>query len=213
MFVIVLVITIGTVGFGAGFQGRINQQKRVSDEARKLSDMVTRDVQAASGSIFVGQGTDTYTFKSGVAEFACIESCILKNDRVSANDLSGSGLNQAANALVIAGKDSYKIYFSEGNKDKTAAIYYNEIKRTDVAKNTLYSIDIMSVRNDNNLISSSKADTTISFGGLCASDKISTRQQSYVQYYILSQTKDYIDVNVQNRARAEIRSTVTSRSY
>lgn len=213
MFVIVLVITIGTVGFGAGFQGRINQQKRVSDETRKLSDMITRDVQAASGEISVGQGTDVYNFKSGLAEFACIESCILKNNSISAMDLSGNALNQPANALVIAGKDSYKIYLSEGNKDKAVAIYYNEIKRTDISNNVLYSNDIMSIRKDKYLISSSKADTTIAFGGLCLSDNVSSRQQSYVQYYILSQTKDYVDVNVQNRARAEIRSTVTSRRY
>lgn len=213
MFVIVLVITIGTVGFGAGFQGRINQQKRVTDETRKLSDMITRDVQAARGEISVGQGTDVYNFKSGLAEFACIESCLLKNDRVAQADLSGDALNQPANALVIASENSYKIYLSERNKDKTPAIYYNEIKRTDVSNNVLYSNEIMSVRSEKYLISSSKVDTTIAFGGLCASDNISPRQQSFVQYYVLSQTKNYSDVAVQNRARAEIRSTATSRSY
>jgi len=213
MFVIVLVITIGTVGFGAGFQGRINQQKRVTDETRKLSDMITRDVQAARGEISVGQGTDVYNFKSGLAEFACIESCLLKNDRVAQADLSGDALNQPANALVIASENSYKIYLSEGNKDKTPAIYYNEIKRTDISNNVLYSNEIMSVRSEKYLISSSKVDTTIAFGGLCASDNISPRQQSFVQYYVLSQTKNYSDVAVQNRARAEIRSTATSRSY
>jgi len=213
MFVVVLIITIGTVGFGAGFQGRIGQQKRVTDETSRISDLIERDIRGANAEIKVAAGAQTYTFDHGLAEFVCIESCSLKNNNVASVELTNVDIADAANALVISANDSYKIYLSEGNKDKVAVVYYKEIKKSLFKDDVLSGNDIIMIRKSENQISSTKLETSIYFAGLASSMSGSTAQQDFVQFYIVSRSLDYNNAKVQNRAKSELRSIITSRRY
>ena len=213
LFVIVLVITIGTVGFGAGFQGRIALQRRVSDETRRVSDLNTRDVRAVNGTFKFVEGNKTYTFTGWLAEFYCIENCSLKNQLVPSKELTGVNSLEAANALIVSTKDSYKIYLSEGNKNKTPGIYYKEIVKDNTAETTFNSIDVIAIRKPENLITRENFESSVKFGGLAQATEATNKQQSFIQYLLLSRSKDYDTAKVQEKAKSEFRTTVTSISY
>ncbi len=213
LFVVVLVITIGTVGFSAGFQNRISSQKRATDEIRRISDLITRDVRSATSEAKIVQGTDSISFKNGLVELNCIESCQIKNNIIPSAEVSGDNYQNGANVLLIATADSYKVYFSEGNSTKFPAIYFKEIKFSTLKNNAISTQEIMNIRTNDYLISSSKLDTKIGFGGYCPNESVGSLLQPYAQYYIRSQSKNYVTSRVQDRAQATLRSSVTSRKY
>lgn len=87
IFVAIMVIATGVIAQGSSYSGKIKRLRETSQDARRLADMITRDIKAANAPVilnsellhdatpsdFCDQGPDagtTVTFKSGLVILA-----------------------------------------------------------------------------------------------------------------------------------------------
>lgn len=234
LFAMVMVMTTGTIASSSSYQSKLKAMRETGEESRRLADMLTNDIRSASQPVTFTINSTTYNFKNGLA--------FLKWNGVwnSRYDAAPSVAANDANVLIIATKDSYIIYStslldnrvcyqklpSAGITPSALATFISNlgacgsyITPTDDAAIYLAANRWIVIAGDNgdsiNNNNTDTRDTTIKFGGFLPSDAFissnpTLNQQPYVQFDIISETKS---TDVQSRSKAEIKSTVTSRSY
>lgn len=219
IFAMIMIITMGTVAQSSTYRSKLKTMREVNEETRMLADQITRDVRSAGSQARINAwdldvtpaGGAIKTFKNGLAILNCSASTCMFVNKSSSSGTVNNGSPFAvpdslnANTLIIATKDSYKIYvLANDNK----SIYYVSVSLS----TTLQWSTINSYRIAANKINSN--ETAINFGGFCPDDSnTSSVEQPYVQFYISSRTVGYDSMPPGQRALAELRSTVTGRSY
>ena len=205
IFATVMVMAVGIFGQSSSYRGKITTMRAVSEDSKRLADMITRDIRTASVSVDVTAGNPTVkkTFKGGVALLQCDTTC----DFAYPYSYSVEAFSGLANMLIIVNKDSYIVYVQSG-----AFLYRSSTQYTAPP-----SIDMLAAYNSTtapaNVISSSDLDTPVSFAGYAPDSTSVILQQPYIQFDIISKTKNYDTLAPNARAQMEIRSSVTARSF
>ncbi|MDP2337873.1 MAG: prepilin-type N-terminal cleavage/methylation domain-containing protein [Bacteroidota bacterium] len=216
IFAAVMIIVSATVSQGGSYYSKIKTQREASEETRKLADLISRDIRAANSnySVFITGGPIAFNFKNGLAILTCTGSAGPCTPKTIYSPALQDPFNDSGkpNVLVVAiSNGNFRVYVSWTVLNRTA-LYY---KKFDSAP----TIDqIVAIPNEAvNQISNRDNNTKVNFGGFCPDDDSNTAdpnpRQPYVQFFITAKTKDFDLLPVQSRARAEIRSMVTSRSY
>ena len=224
IFAIVMVIATGILGQSSSFRGKIKATREVSEDTKKISDMITRDVREAGYPARITLDSGTYDFKTGIVMInknatgdqnwpACFSApCIATYPTINSGIGGGGGA-----VLILASKDSYKIYhFNFGNSSyETKAIFYKTIPRLS-GTGTLVTLDKSYFTNpDNTFTKINSNNTEISFSGhgFAPDDTTATKQQPFLRFSITAQTKNYGSLTVNQKALMTIQSEVTARNF
>lgn len=261
IFAAVLVIATGILGQSSSFRGKIKATREVSEDTKRLADMITRDVRSANitGTVRARVINNNYidmTFKNGLAllncpkqmqaadptvgcyfvDYSVANGAYLNEDSVLAN-LNGG----VANTLIIfsnaSGTPAVKVYYSveETENINGADVTYNQLYYREFAgensfcsyysaasPNTpiIYNADHCPgptcVYDADYKIKNPYTDTRIIFNGYTRGEDgttLTSLQQPFIKFFIRSRTKNYVNLPPNSRAKMEIRSSVTARSF
>jgi len=228
IFSVVMVMTSGVISQSSGYQSKLQASRAVSEESRKIADAVSRDLRLADGNLEIklnSSDASVATFKSGVVLFQCASSCkyidsatATAPDNVPQN-LSENPANYKANALIVFSGDKYIFYHSVGGFIYSRTMAKAEIASWSDATGALRihnasakSIFSLMVNTDPFKVSSADMTNSLGFIGYTAADN-ATSIQSYVGYYIHTQTADYDNLAPFRRSETYIRSMITVRNY
>lgn len=213
IFAAVMVLTTGILGQSSSFRGKIRATREVSEETKKLADMITRNVRESNfpGKIELCIGTlatcttfQEKTFVNGTAIIHGIGFTTLGNSLYGSFENESTpassyndGTTNRGQVLVTTTKDKYRVMFASTLK----TVYYQEFPRVDSSGGliTLTAANLASVRGNNatgnvttlaNAIGNySKLATKIYFSGYAPSDDAAAKkQQPYIQFFIRSST-------------------------
>lgn len=187
IFTTVMVISMGIISEIVALQTKLRVMRESTNNAKMLSDMITRDIHSAKGTPSVTLFGTSYS--SGLALFNCAAgSC------TPATDAGAS-----ANTIIAFSSDKFtSYYFDNDNK-----VHYREGA---AAPNLTELTSATSIVPNNYLV----------FAGLSgyAPAKDTQKIQPYLNFKITVETPDYnSSQNASRKARAVIQSTVTSRNY
>lgn len=239
IFAGVMVIATGILGQSSSFRGKIKATRETSEEARRLADMITRDVRSANSAIKIdsqlqsvaGDGSCSGTSTGGTLNFTtglALLAWQVAGDQAAKKDVHCVGHEAPANiaadliqnkhqVLVIGVGDKYKFYGSTihmNNPSNPNTVYYKEIPKTDMASDTIITqAYIYTLFDDVNLISSSNLDVMIQFGGYAPYVEHTPAWQPLIKFNIIAATKNYDSSSVTQRAKITIESAVTARSF
>jgi len=221
LFAMVMLLTTGTIASSSSYQGKLKAMREANEETRRMAGLVTEDVRSANSSLTITalvSGVSTQRkFKNGLALLNCnAATCTFANNALPSGNINdgtplpASGSTVNANTLIISTKDKIKVYVSSTD-NKT--IYYASLPVSSIS-----SANIIAIRVSTNIINSvsggaSINEMAINFGGYCPDDGSANHFQPYVQFFITSRTMDFDNLSKNQRALAQIKSTVTSRSY
>ena len=239
IFAVVMVMTTGVIAQSTGYQTKTKVLRDVSEEAGRISDAISRDLKTASGSFSVTDSSGTSRqFKNGLALTDATGKFITSSLTTPANISSSlDTTNYQASAVIINTKDSIRIYVSKISGIQNI-IYAETCSKTAVdpcsltaggwwsgnmlsLESTTTSANLITTRITNasaNIISSSSGidalDTQAAFSGYTAVTG-GQNVQSYITYFVHSQTKDFASLALTptNRSEVYIRSMVTMRNY
>lgn len=225
IFAIVMAIATGVIAQGSTYATKIKKMRETSEDARRLSDMITRDIKSVKNPVKVKyifdslnkndclqDGTISGTFGSGILLLNSYDSspkgyCILYGHPDTAlND----PLQYNSSALVLAGSENYMIYVN-GQDER---VHYSN----SIAVGTELTYDMINaVRTNSNIISNQNYYAYVGLGGFSAPVNVSTgvplaqNMQSIVNFVVTVWDKEYTDVR--KNENAVIRSSVSSRNY
>jgi len=241
IFAVVMAIATGVIAQGSSYGTKIKKMRETSEDARRLADMLTRDIKSAKSPIRALYNTTTYTIKdtadTGAIEGLFNPGILLLNNLSQLNyDSSGTALLDSnaqydAASIVIAGSTNYMIYTRGWNCPYALAtppslpscVYYsNSISVDTLLTNQM----IASIQTEGNIISNTSLSsegeplykTLIGFGGFnfpVPSNVTSTSVQSMqplVNFVVTVSVKSF-DNTIYKGESATIRSSVTSRNY
>lgn len=236
VFAVVMLMTTSIISQSAGYQSKIKAIRQTSEESSHLSDMLARDLRAATGSFKLSlTPTDPSpkNIKNGVALIRCSATgCALNaKDMASPQDVSSVPLDAISDTIIIsqkndAGDQVFKIYQDQ----PTGSGSYKSVDGKTVsaavlapALNPWFKNGNLSLVNAANvpvltgltpLTNITQLETYIDFSGYTrVGDAAVQKQQSYVSYSIHTQTKDFALLNPSRRAETTIRSMITMRNY
>lgn len=222
IFAIVMVITTGVLGQSSSFRTQIKASRETSEDVKKISDMITRDVKKAKYSIKANAKSNSLPFESnrGIMlaklnlSISSIDGIIIRHSSSPFDEYPTSDMidSNYADVLVIADEKDYLIYVNYNNN-----IYYKSIPRlkedgdvVSIAKDHVSGVEtetsFTKINNQNTAI-------TLRMAGFAPENVGSNKSQPYVQFYLQSETKGYDSLSPRNRAKTEIRSSVTVRNY
>lgn len=236
IFATVLVIATVAVGSSSGYYNKLNQMRKTSEETRKLSDMISRDVRGVTvKSDIEAWNSSSYperTYNHGIAllNYVGNNQYQFTNYDATPSASIGSGVNVSAgtftpnaNVLIISTKTSYKIYVAgvSGTACPVNTVCYKEILKSDPLLIGLTHLPHSIVQSTNTVITSDRLETNINFGGFVPNSAVlpADYQQAYVRLFITSKTKPsdssltYSDLQNNKRALSQIRTIFTARSY
>lgn len=243
IFAVVMVITVGIIGQSSSFRTKIKATREASEETKKISDMITRNVKESdsSGKILLCTNSNCATwieksFKNGIAMISGMgfgPSPSYVYGSFQNNNTSNAGLlskvqtdpdSLLGNILITTTKDKYRVMagsMPDGSGSTiggTNKVFYMEFDRIDPATGDVIKLTPVNLADVyGNLIASSisnpNLDTKLRFCGFAPDDASTTKQQAYVQFDISSETSGYATKPVNSRAKMEIRSLVTARSF
>ena len=237
IFAIVMVITVGILGQSSTFRSKINAQREASESAKMLADKISRDVRESGFPAKITlcnnkacSAQQEKVFKSGIAIIkgqGVIDSDArlwgsFVNDSEAVNSFAKKDYGTQGQILITTTKDKYKVYFSSYIVGVHKAVFYKEYQRLNPGGElvTLTSADIGTTRGkdrfyevDNLITNRIKQDVSTFFSGYAPYEDATVKQQPYVQFYLISQTKNYDSLLPNFRAKIEIRSAVTARSF
>lgn len=223
IFAVVMAIATGVIAQGSSYSTKIKKMRETSEDARRLADMLTRDIKSVKSPIKAqynssingnciddGElGSSAGTFNSGIL--------ILNDAYCSMYGDPGSALDSSSNQydgslIILAGSEKYMIYIYGSDK-----IFYSNTILIDTVLNSTMIDEIKN--NTNNVISSSSINykAIIGFGGYAPRiDSVispeTQKMQSIVNFVITVSVKDFIKGPYKGES-ATIRSSVTSRNY
>ena len=212
IFAAIMVMATGVIMQTSTYHGRLRSSRQVSEDARRLADMITRDIRAAKGGVTIPiYGKN---FSSGMVLLLCdtaAKVCSLADDS-NPNDKS-------ANTLVLFSPDSYQIYVSVGDTAGNAKIAY--LSKTGDPAVELKDFKIREVifgtsgllNDSNKQITDSAFSTFVSFNGYAPDSEAVIKQQPYAAFRIISQTSNYDSTELNRRARATVKSAVVPRNF
>ena len=212
IFAIVMVIATGILGQSSSFRGKIKAQRESSEDAKKIADMISRDVREATGPVTVNLDTNpivSKTYSGGIVlqKVTLGSTAIFKYFSAPFDYSSLPTTNPDANTLIIATKSKIIIYANINSSIYRKAVDYSSpgiFNMADIAFTFLLP---------ENKINSSNVDTAIFFGGYSPATTSTNLQQPYLQFILTCQTKGYSSLSPNSRAIIEIRSTVTARNF
>lgn len=209
IFAIIMVITTGVVAQSSSYRSKLKAMREVSEETRRLADMITRDIREADGEIKININTSATpnvikTYKNGVALINynnqnSMSSMFNTAPSEVVSEEPGSRTASFAQCLVLASKDKYKVYLVAR---WTNRVYYKTYDRFDASGLVILTPPMIhSTKQDadsNNVringISSWNNETRISFGGLVPDvESTSVKQQPYVSFLITSKATERIN--------------------
>lgn len=207
IFAVVLVMATAVLGQSSTYQTKLSETRKTSREVQSIADMITRDVRSTNGDTlqFVNA---TYAFKNGIFMFKFSTSGFAPRY----HDIPGTDpAVYDANVLVLDMKTEYAVYF---NTIDQKTICYGKTPKTGDWHDLFDYLQTIKTctASSSTVISSATSDVSLKFGGF-APNNVHLNQQPYVMFDIVSKTKNYGSLPVNSRATAELRSTVTSRSY
>jgi len=234
IFAIVMVLSTGIVAQSAGYQRKIEVTRKVSEESRRLAEMISADLRIANaeGTVKAKESGSypAYTYKNGVALLNCELSagaCSFRHyqdDETGNNGLDASAFSNSiaddyqANTLVIFYKKSdsttgYKIYFADGGVAYYLSGDGNSVTlSTNVVESFLYPTTI--VTDSNKISSAANYSIGLKFGGFAPSSSAANIYQPYILYDLNVETAGYSTIKeVYDKSKAHLRSGVTVRSY
>lgn len=229
IFAGVMIMTTGVLAQSSSFRGKIKATRETSEVTQKIADMVARDVRSASGVVKItpssGGFSPVYTYDSGVALIMVRGiSCTMMFNTPTSIVPGDAFDNTMADALVIATGDKYKVYLSAGSSIP-GGVFYAEYPRLDAnggvitltganLRNVLLrDITDSSTIDESHRISSLNASTIMIMTGFAPNENAAAKVQPYVQFRIMSKTKDYDTLSPNARSKMEVLSTVTVRNF
>lgn len=239
IFAVIMVMTTGVLAQASNYQTKIKAIRESSEESKRLADLITRNVREASYPARVqlcktaactGADTSTLDFKNGIViiKGVGVDAAtglwgVFVNNTTPSSEYAQRNYGTQGQILITTNKDNYKVYFSSQVAPVNYyAVYYKEFPRTNASGEliTLTSVNIGSVRGPEasfatgNLITDrEKLHINTFFSGFAPDDGATVNQQPYVQFYLISKTRNYDALPVNSRARSEIRSSVTGRGF
>ena len=206
IFAGVSMVTFATISQVAAFQYKAVESRQTAQEAREIADMITRAVREAKGDTKLVIDPSIATYSSGVMMFSCASSvCVRIN--------SDSPREGGANTLVTFSKDNYRIFVISNG-----AMYYSSGSNTGDINNAVVGTQLNTtitaiLADSSKIISKASHSVAGGFNGYTPRDESANKQQPFIDFSIISETKDYNSVSANQRARSTIQSTVTSRNY
>lgn len=177
IFAVVMILTTAIVSQGGSYFSKLRAQKAVSEDTRRLADLVARDFREARGAMKIayndGAGDKTVDYKKGIGFFACdydTSRCVPVYAKLSSEVSS-------ANTIVLATADKLKVYWFVGNYAR--ATYYYEFPISQLNQST-GQIDIgpFDHRSLNNIVNQS----SLVLGGDAEKGLVSGSAASAVAY-------------------------------
>lgn len=227
IFAMVMVIATGVIAQMSSYNSKIKLSKSVSEETRKVADQISTDVrQAISYQTICGT---VNVFSEATCPANVTQNpigCTQKNNLIPSSDFVTASSNPS-NTLIITTKDYFIIYYSHSlNKAIYRLVYTKIIPNTatfrfpcGIAINetslltTFQVITGNSTSYENYRLTGNDTEASVNFAGFTSGGS-SALQQPYVQFYIVSKSKNYDTTTVPSqKAKAELRSMVTSRDY
>ena len=229
IFAIVMVIATGVLGQSSSFRGKIQAMRDTSEDAKKISDMITRDARGAGYparlTLTLAGVPTSFDFKSGII-------MIEKNATGDVNSLAcygtpclnsypsytlGIGTSGGA-VLILADKDNYKIYhynYANPAYPPSFSMYYKTIPRLNAsgAVIALTTSDFTAPDSTFTKINSDNTDIRFSANGFAPDDTSTTKQQPFIRFSLTAETKGYTSKPKNSRAQITIQSAVTARSF
>jgi prepilin-type N-terminal cleavage/methylation domain-containing protein len=225
IFATVMVIATGILGQSTSFRSKIKATRETSDDVKKISDMITRDVMNAKET---GQPS-SYSYNDHILIIPKIlyfpRGIIMGNSTVAirqplfsllptpvypAETYPSPPAGNFANFLIIAMNDRYHIYYNINGK-----ACYTDMQRTPFSGVTISVSESYvdpATAGCAQQLNSGNTDVILNFAGFSPQTSFVNQQQPYVQFYIQSKTKNYSTSSPNSRAMTEIRSSVTPRS-
>lgn len=241
IFATIMVMTTGVVAESSGYQMKLKAVRGVSEESRRLADLITRDIRSANtGGIikanYTGSsGNRTYTlnYQQGLALFNCNDSsCYSRHFRGGTPDSSNAAPSNYSSGTSSLKANTLVIFRAKGDGTTEYKIYQNwdskfYLYTADYSSTTPPDLDSLlpTVQKTENVISSDDVATEITFGGYGKADctpnpaicPINSAQilkiQNYVMYYIHTKSVDFNNLPANSRAETELRSLITARSF
>jgi prepilin-type N-terminal cleavage/methylation domain-containing protein len=216
IFVTVMVITIATISSSMNYQDKLKEIRTTSEGVQRIADMITRDVRATKGGTTLKfqstVGDPTVSFSKGILLLSCRWN--VNNNCQYIGDSNAPDTNYSADTLVLFSQKTLRIY-----SVKDGAVYYylnDNLVIPDPLTSELiaHMVGLGGVQEpDKYKISSNSDKVMLLMGGFAPSTSAATVQQPYLSFKVISQTVDYDKLPSGMRARAEIDSSVTMRSY
>lgn len=228
IFAAVMTITTGVVAQSAGFQMKLREVRRVSEETRRINDLLITNIKNAGAEGIVTADQDkvetTKTFMKGLVLFDCFaesgnDYCEFRH--FTSDDPLDVGLDPSSYSRVsdVDSKANTLVIFYKSNELTKYKIYQNYsmggVNALFVLEGTGNSINLpdllLSIRQTSNKISG-KDDFSAKFGGYCPEKSSTLNLQPFVFLSLKSESgKNLADQN--QKATASLRSAVTARSY
>lgn len=216
IFAMVMIIVIATFTWAAGYNNRLKEMRRVSQEVRLAMDDLTKNVRLANGSGKWGStniGEITLFNCSGSLTSTCTlvaqgSAVRYKSDLTSADP---SADTPVSNALLVLQQNNNKailyrqILVSTGN--------YKLNKAEQNISSWPASIDLSTINTlAQSLNPEDKTSMQVWFGGF-GPNKTSRTQQPYAEIYLIGKTYNYDTVAPNMRSKFHLRTMVESRDY
>jgi len=217
IFAVIMLIVTSTFSWASLYNVRISESRDTSLNARKISEMISKDLRMANGSISVKSSA---TKSDEVGEFSIYtcqnpNNCSLNEDIITTQDLDDLDKNDNyRNALLILQKDQQKAIFYREVKDEFF-LTRQEINLPETTSEININQEFKYKSTDlSQVINSKNIDVIAKFAGYTPTAKSDKRKaQPFVKMKLIFQTDNYDTQPPMYRSKMEINTSVTSRSY
>ena len=224
IFAMVMVIVTGVIAQMSSYNNKIKLSKNVSEETRKVADQISTDVRQAinekgtSSNINAVYEADCPPNISSDADYSL---CQRRNYMTPSAGFASASSD--ANTLIITTKDYFIAYYHHlPNKaiyrlvfKNDKVIFPNGIAILPGLRDTFRAITGGALEYEKYRLTRDDTEASVNFAGYTSGGVGAALQQPYVQFYIVSKTIGHDDpaITPSLKAKAELRSMVTSRSY
>ncbi|OQA04137.1 MAG: hypothetical protein BWY68_00497 [bacterium ADurb.Bin400] len=230
IFATIMTMATGTVSQARSFQSRLARSREVSEDVRRIADLVTREVRETRGGMWLRVIDKDYyrgmvLFNCDLAANVCTttnNTRLYNGDPNPMGGTTGERLSSGfVNGLLLYDTDSYRVFFLDA---PNAQVYYKE-QNSVLQVNTVNSSDrfanfIRGITSDSdNRISRTgesgsivQYDTYIRFTGFTPSGR-DFDKQPFVHFTLEARVRNNSLLTDADKASAIIRTMVTSRNY